>query len=69
MELRILAFAVLFWVAEDYLWFVLNPAYGWRSFNRVRAWWHAASWWWVMPRDYWLLTPAGIALYLLSWRV
>ncbi len=66
-ELRILAFAMLFWVLEDFLWFVFNPAYGLRAFTRDRIWWHAPNWWWIMPRDYWIFTPAGIACYLLSW--
>jgi hypothetical protein len=65
-ELRILAFAMLFWVLEDFLWFVCNPAFGLSGFRRERAWWHAANWWWILPRDYWLFVPAGIALYILS---
>ena len=69
VELRILAFAVMFWVIEDFLWFVCNPAYGVRAFNRERAWWHAPNWWWIMPRDYWLFLPLGAALYVLSWRL
>lgn len=68
-ELRILAFALLFWVLEDFLWFVLNPAYGLRAFNRKRIWWHAPNWWWIMPRDYWIFAPAGLALYVVSWWI
>jgi hypothetical protein len=66
-ELRILAFVALFWVLEDFLWFALNPAFGLRRFRRERIRWHAPDWWWIAPRDYWLFTPAGIALYVLSW--
>lgn len=65
-ELRILSFLVLFWVAEDYLWFVFNPAYGVRAFNPQRATWHAQSWWWIMPREYWIFVPVGLLLYSLS---
>lgn len=68
-ELRILAFWVLFWVLEDYLWFVFNPRYGARGFNPQQAWWHAPSWWWIMPREYWIFTPVGLLLYLASWSV
>ena len=68
-ELRILSFIVLFWVVEDYLWFVLNPEFGRSGFTRERAWWHAATWWGFMPRDYWLFLPAGTLLYFLSWHV
>ena len=66
VELRILAFLAFFWVVEDFLWFVFNPAYGLRRFRRDDVPWHAASWWGVMPRDYWLFLPIGAALYLLS---
>jgi hypothetical protein len=68
LELRILSFLVLFWLVEDYLWFVLNPAFGWRRFRRELIWWHAPNWWWIMPRDYWLFGPLGVLLYILSWR-
>jgi hypothetical protein len=67
-ELRILSFLILFWLVEDYLWFVLNPAFGWRRFRREEIWWHAPNWWWIMPRDYWLFGPLGLFLYALSWR-
>ena len=65
-ELRVLSFMVLFWIAEDFLWFVLNPAYGLRKFRSRHIWWHQPTWWWIMPRDYWLFLPVGIALYVLS---
>jgi hypothetical protein len=64
LELRILSFLVLFWVLEDFLWFVLNPAFGLRRFRRELIWWHAPNWWGIMPRDYWLFLPVGLALYL-----
>jgi hypothetical protein len=67
IELRILAFALLFWVLEDFLWFVCNPDFGIAAFRPERAWWHAPNWWWLMPRDYWLFTPLGIALYVASY--
>lgn len=66
-ELRILSFIVLFWILEDFFWFVLNPGYGLKRFRRRDVWWHAPSWWWIMPREYWIFTPIGIALYALSW--
>lgn len=69
IELRILAFWVLFWVLEDYLWFVFNPEFGVGRFSPTHASWHAPSWWWIMPREYWIFTPVGVALYLLSWGV
>ncbi len=63
-ELRILAFLVLFWVAEDFLWFVLNPRFGIRRFSPRHIWWHEPSWWVFMPREYWLFVPIGVAMYV-----
>ncbi|MBI2193083.1 MAG: hypothetical protein HYU36_13980 [Planctomycetes bacterium] len=68
-EARILSFMILFWIAEDFLWFVLNPAFGLKRFRRDRIPWHAPAWWWIMPRDYWLYTPVAFALYAWSWTV
>jgi hypothetical protein len=68
-ELRILAFLVFFWVVEDFLWFVVNPAWGLRQFRRDRIRWHALNWWGMMPRDYWIFTPIGVVLYVASWVV
>jgi hypothetical protein len=65
-EMRIIGFLTLFWIAEDFLWFVLNPSYGLSGFNPRDAWWHAESWWWFMPREYWIFTPVGILLYVLG---
>jgi len=65
-EARTLSFMCFFWVAEDFLWFVLNPHFGLRGFRRDRVWWHAPAWWWIMPRDYWLSLPIGAALYAYS---
>lgn len=65
-ELRILAFLILFWVLEDFLWFIFHPAYGLRGFRRDRIAWHAETWWGIMPRDYWIFTPIGVGLYIIS---
>ncbi|HEY0025536.1 hypothetical protein [Longimicrobium sp.] len=67
-EARIVAWLILFWVAEDFLWFVMNPAFGLRKFRREHIWWHAPTWVWIMPRDYWVFTPIAAALYLWSHR-
>jgi hypothetical protein len=65
-ELRILAFVILFWILEDFLWFICNRDYGLKGFTPQRIRWHRDAWWWIAPRDYWLGTPLGIALYLLG---
>ena len=69
MELRVVAFYIMFFLAEDFLWFVLNPAFGIRRFRREHIWWHAPQWWWVMPRDYWVFGMVGTCAYALSYRV
>lgn len=66
MEMRLLSFIILLLLTEDFLWFVFNPAYGIKKFKPQYIWWHSSSWWWIMPRDYWIFGPIGIALYLLS---
>ena len=48
---------------------VFNPAYGLWRFTREHAWWHAPSWWGIMPREYWVFTPVGIGLYAASWML
>ncbi len=65
-EARSAAFILMFWVLEDFLWFVLNPHYGLRRFRPQYIPWHRASWWWIAPRDYWIATVAALVLYALS---
>ncbi|MBV9109137.1 MAG: hypothetical protein JO306_07010 [Gemmatimonadetes bacterium] len=68
VEARIVAFLIFFWVLEDFLWFVFNPAFGVRRFRREHVPWHALAWWWIMPRDYWIFTPLAVLLYAWSLR-
>lgn len=65
-ELRIFSFLILFWLIEDWLWFVVNPAFGPSAFRADRIHWHRRSWWWIMPREYWFAAPLGVLLYVLS---
>ena len=62
-ELRIVGFVIIFFIVEDFLWFVLNPAYGIRKFRAQNIWWHEPTWWWIMPRDYWVFFLLGCAIY------
>ncbi len=64
LELGIFSFNIFFWTAEDFLWFVLNPAYGIRRFRPEHIEWHRRQWWWIMPRGYWLGLVLAFALYL-----
>ena len=58
-EQRALACIMLFWVSEDFLWFVLNPAFGLRRFEKTHAGWHR-HWWMGAPIEYWIFTPLGL---------
>lgn len=65
-ECRILGFILMFYIIEDFLWFVFNPAFGIRKFRRDLIWWHDKSWLWFMPRDYFIFLPLGLVFYWLS---
>lgn len=67
MEARILAMIMLFWVIEDALWFVLNPAFGWSKFSPGSIPWHK-HWWMGLPTDYWISTVIGTVLFAWSYR-
>jgi hypothetical protein len=55
----------LFWVVEDFLWFLLNPAWGWQRFGPAHIPWHT-RWLGGAPVDYWLGLLGCAAL--LTWR-
>jgi hypothetical protein len=65
-ELLIISYLILFFILEDFLWFVFNPHFGINKFKPEYIWWWAPTWWWIMPRDYWIYAPIGITLYILS---
>ncbi|MES2830600.1 MAG: hypothetical protein V4695_01240 [Pseudomonadota bacterium] len=57
---------MLFWIIEDFLWFVLNPAYGLARFNPEDVAWHK-RWLWMAPVEYWLFLPIAAALLWFAW--
>jgi hypothetical protein len=63
VEARILGALALFWIVEDWLWFVLNPALGLGRFTSSFIPWHK-HWFGSAPIDYWLF--GGIGLLLLA---
>ncbi len=64
LEARILGALMVFWIAEDFLWFAVNPAYGLARFARGQVPWHP-RWWGPLPADYWIF--GLLAAALLSW--
>lgn len=66
IELKLIAFVLLFWMVEDFLWFMLNPAYGFKNYKPEKIWWHKNSWWHIAPREVFILVPLGLILYYIS---
>lgn len=64
-ESLVLACLITFWIAEDFLWFVTNPAFGLDRFNPVSIPWHK-HWLWGAPVDYWTFSAVVLALLAYS---
>jgi hypothetical protein len=67
LELRALASIMFFWIVEDYLWFILNPAYGINHFSPEYILWHK-NWFWFAPVDYWIFLFCAGLLFYFSFR-
>jgi hypothetical protein len=67
LEARLIASYIAFWILEDLLWFLLNPAWGWRRFKRTEAVWHKH---WVagLPVEYWIFSGVTALLLWYSFR-
>lgn len=66
LECRVLGSLAIFWIVEDFLWFVLNPHYGIGKFNRAGAPWHK-RWLLGVPVDYLFFSIVGVALVIVSY--
>lgn len=66
LEARVLACIMLFWITEDFLWFLINPAFGWKRFHQEYVHWHK-NWLCGAPVEYWLFTVAGALLFWYSY--
>ena len=63
LQAKVLACIMLFWIVEDFAWFIMNPAYGWAQFDPVHIPWHV-NWIWFAPTDYWtFLTASGLLFW------
>lgn len=66
IEMRVIASIMLFWIVEDFLWFIINPAFGWKRFDAANVPWHKH---WVAgaPVEYWLFSCLSAALFWFSY--
>ena len=67
LELRVLGSLALFWIQEDFFWFVLNPAFGFSRFKPQFIPWHH-HWALGVPVDYIVFPAIGILMLWLSFR-
>ena len=65
IQARVFACIMLFWVFEDFLWFVVNPAFGLERFTPACATWHP-NWWGCAPVEYWFAMLFGLLLMAYS---
>jgi hypothetical protein len=63
VEALVASFMILFWILEDFLWFVVNPHFGIARFRAEHIWWHKKAWWLIAPREYFLMGAVAVALY------
>lgn len=66
LEARILASLMVFWIVEDFLWFVLNPAFGFTRFKPRHISWHK-HWLCGAPVDYWVFIAISGLLFSYSY--
>jgi hypothetical protein len=67
LEARMLATYLVWNVTWDFLWFVLNPAYGWERFRKGKIWWHNRVWLGRLPIDYVNALWMSFAIAALPW--
>ena len=65
LEARLLGCILMFWIAEDFFWFALNPAFGLARFSPANIPWHV-HWLGPAPTDYWVFLSVAAALFWLS---
>ncbi|OGB27447.1 MAG: hypothetical protein A3I66_06040 [Burkholderiales bacterium RIFCSPLOWO2_02_FULL_57_36] len=66
-QCRVLAYIMLFWILEDFLWFVINPEFGIARFDAASVPWHK-HWLWFAPIEYWIYLPLAVFLLWQSTR-
>lgn len=66
---ELLCFFAIFSVVEDFLWFMVNPAYGLEKFSAEFIPWHE-SWIGPLPPDYYLgiVASIGLGIWARGWK-
>ena len=67
LEVRVLASYLVWNVTWDFLWFLLNPAFGWARFRKGEIWWHGGAWVGRLPIDYVNALWISFAIAALPW--
>jgi len=65
LEITILTMLLLITLAEDFLWFILNPNYGIKRFNSRHVSWH--RWIGPVPMPYFVLILGIISLQIFNY--
>jgi hypothetical protein len=65
LESLLLGFYVGMLMIEDFLWFVFNPYYGIKNFQKNKIWWHK-RWLGPVPTIYWIMTLITLGLIFLG---
>lgn len=66
-EIMVVATYMAFAIGWDYLWFILNPAYGLRRFRRGEVWWYQGPWVGRLPYEYYAAVAGSFVVALIAW--
>ena len=58
----------IFWVLEDWFWFLLNDYYGLKNFKKGRIFWHK-RWFLGLPTSYWEAIILSSVLLILGYVI
>ena len=66
LEARVAACIMVFWIVEDFLWFIINPGFGWKRFRQEHVSWHK-NWVCGAPVEYWIFSVIAGLLFWYSY--
>lgn len=67
-ELNLLAIYLVWTIFWDFLWFILNPYYGWDKFSPKAVWWFGEEPWLMnkLPVKYFIQLGVSLSLVIIS---